>query len=779
MRVKTLTPFEEGSFLVYISSVFIIIRSLIRSSRLLTMRSVALYLVVLAACVGANPRRLRREEAIVPLEPAKSGSSSLLELPEPGPIEESELVGEVPVTSKSSETADSLRGTPSTKEELPAAAASQLADDIATDTAAAVRLSTKPKQESAEEATTRTSSSTSSIFEVFPEQDTVEARLHFSFHNVCDESNAPGRSKIYCSGRLLASVNLHHIFPDSKTFVDRPIKVNQTEDEILADFESRFPPSSEIDPDQLRAFVEQHFEPEGHELEKCEVPDWQPSPPAFDRIADAQMREFAHKLNDIWKELCRKISPMVRDEPERFSLLHVPNNFIAPGGRFREFYYWDTYWIVKGLLASGMYETTRGMLENFGSIVERFGFIPNGGRVYYLKRSQPPLLTAMVYEYYEVTRNRTFLAEMLPLLEKEFDFWRENRSVSVDIGSVSHKMFQYRTPANVPRPESYREDASIASNFPSKGRQQQFYKDVGSAAESGWDFSTRWFADHKTLLNIRTTQVVPVDLNAFLCYNLNLMSFFHGELGNTNKERAWLNDFNSFKVSFRDVFYKPEGKGWYDYNLQERQHNTDFFPSIAIPLFTGCYDELSLTQSGDLLDRMAEMGALNLTGGIPTSLASHTQEQWDYPNGWSPLNHMVIEGMRKSGNPRLQQEAFKLAQRWVRSNLHVYNLDHAMWEKYNVVTNEARGGGGEYEVQAGFGWSNGVVLDLMLTYGDRLTAGDEPAAPSAAPSSAALEATTPAPSTPRSTRPNTSSASLSSTVSLLLVATVVASIANW
>ncbi|GMR33854.1 hypothetical protein PMAYCL1PPCAC_04049 [Pristionchus mayeri] len=717
------------------------------------MRSVALTLALLAACVGANPTRSRREEIILPLEPAKSPASSLLELPEPGPIDESELVAGISATSKPIELPET---TPDKAVEGHHVLVTEAAPAAST---AKPTTKGEPKEET--DAVTTTTAKPLGIFDNIPEEPTVE---------VCDETSAPGRSKIYCSGRLLASVNLHHLFPDSKTFVDRPIKVNRTEDEIMADFETRFPPKNEdIDPEQLRAFVEQHFDQEGHELEKCDVPDWIPTPAAFGGITDSKMQAFALNLHNIWKELCRNIKPMVRDEPERFSLLHVPNNFIAPGGRFREFYYWDTYWIVKGLLASGMYETTRGMLENFGSIVERFGFIPNGGRVYYLQRSQPPLLTAMVYEYYEATRNKTFLFDMLPKLEKEFEFWSLNRNVTIDVDGVNHTIYQYRSEANVPRPESFREDSTMAATFPSKGRQQVFYRDIGSAAESGWDFSTRWFSnpDSKILLNIRTTEIAPVDLNAFLCYNLNIMSFFHSEFGNVNKERMWQDKYTSFKTTFRDVFYKPEAKGWYDYNLRTRQHNTDFFPSIAIPLFAGCFDQLSMRQSGDLLDRMIEMGALNLTGGIPTSLANHTQEQWDFPNGWSPLNHMVIEGMRKSNNPRLQQAAFSLAQRWVRANLHVFNLDHAMWEKYNVATNEARGGGGgEYEVQAGFGWSNGVVLDLLLTYGDRLTSEDSspsnPASDGATASSMPSMPVAPGAST-------TASASSTSPLHLLLV----------
>ena len=61
----------------------------------------------------------------------------------------------------------------------------------------------------------------------------------------------------------------------------------------------------------------------------------------------------------------------------------------------------------------------------------RYGLVPNGGRVYYTERSQPPLLTQMVNLYYSVTGNKTFLEKMLPCLDDEHRFWIENRTVNV------------------------------------------------------------------------------------------------------------------------------------------------------------------------------------------------------------------------------------------------------------------------------------------------------------------------------------------------------------
>ncbi|KAK6050817.1 alpha,alpha-trehalase [Cooperia oncophora] len=268
----------------------------------------------------------------------------------------------------------------------------------------------------------------------------------------CDQYNAPGRYMIYCSGKLLQAVMATKLYDDSKTFVDQPIKEGRTGSQVISDFEQQFPqPVSEISREDVKRFVDENFDREGQELTSCALPDWTRYPSKFKGIKDNNLRLFALNLNGIWKELCREIKSAVKESPERFSLLYVPHPFVVPGGRFREFYYWDAYWIVKGLLASGMMETTKSMILNFAYIVETYGFIPNGGRVYYLRRSQPPLFIPMVYEYYLATRDKNFLREMLPVMEKELQFWQKNRTVALEVDGESTMMYQYRTPSTVPR----------------------------------------------------------------------------------------------------------------------------------------------------------------------------------------------------------------------------------------------------------------------------------------------------------------------------------------
>lgn len=542
----------------------------------------------------------------------------------------------------------------------------------------------------------------------------------------CDNETAPGQWMIYCSGKLLQTVMAVKLYPDSKTFVDQPMKVNQTGESIMEHFEKRFPvPIEQITKKEVREFVDEFFDKEGNELDVCDLPDWRPITEKLAQIKDDTYLAFAQRLHFIWIQLCRQMKPEVKEDPSRFSLIYVPHQFILPGGRFREFYYWDAYWIVKGLIASELYSTARMMILNFAHIIETYGFIPNGGRVYYLRRSQPPFFAPMVYEYYLATQDTQLVMDMIPVIEKEYQFWTQRRSVNVtletqDLNETVH-MFQYHTEAETPRPESFREDVLSAEHFTTKSRKRKFFKDIGSAAESGWDFSSRWFRDHKNLSTIETTNIVPVDLNAFLCYNMNIMQFFYQLAENPLKHMEWSSRLENFRQAFTKVFYVPIRKGWYDYNLRSKTHNTDFFPSNAAPLFAQCYDPLNSQLAVDVYNQMESSGAFNMPGGIPTSMHKETNQQWDYPNGWSPLNHMIIEGLRKSINPVLQQKAFALAQRWLETNMQTFNVSDAMWEKYNVQ--EPRGKlatGGEYEVQAGFGWTNGAALDLIMTYSDRL-----------------------------------------------------------
>ncbi|CAG9532405.1 unnamed protein product [Cercopithifilaria johnstoni] len=158
-------------------------------------------------------------------------------------------------------------------------------------------------------------------------------------------------AEIYCHGDILHVVMMLGLYKDSKTFIDKPLKKDP--DEVIADFQRRFSKAiTEEDREEVEQFIEDNFGVEGEELEECELSDWKEEPEQLLTIENNALRQFALQINYIWKSLCRTVKEEVKEKPQRHSLIYVPNEFIVPGGRFREYYYWDSYWIIKGLLAS-------------------------------------------------------------------------------------------------------------------------------------------------------------------------------------------------------------------------------------------------------------------------------------------------------------------------------------------------------------------------------------------------------------------------------------------
>nr|XP_056716804.1 trehalase [Euleptes europaea] len=533
----------------------------------------------------------------------------------------------------------------------------------------------------------------------------------------------PCDSQIYCTGELLRQVQMKKLFTDDKHFVDLPLRASQ--EMVLQDFQQlvNATPGGALSKQQLEEFVKTHFLPHGQEFEPWEPSDWTRSPELLGLISDQRLRSWAQELNAKWKLLGRKVKADVQTDPERYSLIYVPSPMIVPGGRFMEYYYWDSFWVIEGLLLCNMTATAKGMIQNFLYLVEKFGHVPNGGRVYYQRRSQPPFLTLMMEAYLKHTGDLAFLNASLGVLEEEYRFWQEQRAVNVTFAGQEYSLNHYSVPVGEPRPEAYSKDVELAQGLP-EGRQQELWSELQGAAESGWDFSSRWFLPGPpplpaTLQDTQTSAVVPVDLNAILCHVEALLANFCTRLGDAAKAARFRAAHQQRVAAVRAVLWH-EGTGtWLDYNLQRHQHNQAFYPSNLTPLWAECGLEGAAMEKA--LRYLENSPALSYSHGLPTSLA-RTGQQWDFPNAWAPLQHMVIAGLAKLPSSRARELAFTLAQNWVRTNLAVYETHQAMFEKYDVEGDGTPGAGGEYVVQEGFGWTNGVALQLLDLYGNRLTA---------------------------------------------------------
>ncbi|GAB1294129.1 Trehalase [Apodemus speciosus] len=525
--------------------------------------------------------------------------------------------------------------------------------------------------------------------------------------------------QIYCHGDLLHQVQMTQLYQDDKQFVDMSLATSP--EEVLQKFsELAEAHNHSIPKEQLQEFVQSYFLPVGQELQSWTPEDWKDSPQFLQKISDAKLRVWAEELHKIWKKLGKKMKAEVLNHPERHSLIYSEHPFIVPGGRFVEFYYWDSYWVMEGLLLSEMASTVKGMLQNFLDLVKTYGHIPNGGRVYYLQRSQPPLLTLMMDRYVTHTNDVAFLQENIATLASELDFWTVNRTVSVVSGGQSYILNRYYVPYGGPRPEAYRKDAELANSVP-EGDPETLWAELKAGAESGWDFSSRWFVggpDPQLLSSIRTSKMVPADLNAFLCQAEELMSNFYSRLGN-DTEATKYRTLRAQRLAAMEAVLWDEQKGaWFDYDLEKGKRNLEFYPSNLTPLWAGCFSDPSAAdralkylegqQDPDLpawdpnlsSEHRPAMGLPQCLG--PTAGPGHWRPWIKNMGSTGPERRsegLDLSASGRSASKQTQEVAFQLAQNWIKTNFKVYSEKSAMYEKYDISNGGHPGGGGEYEVQ--------------------------------------------------------------------------------
>ncbi|KAB0791763.1 hypothetical protein PPYR_03563 [Photinus pyralis] len=523
----------------------------------------------------------------------------------------------------------------------------------------------------------------------------------------------PCDSDIYCHGELLHTVQMARIYEDSKTFVDK--KLLHSPEETWTNFRTLMnATNNQPSKVEIAKFVDDNFA-DGNELDKWTPTDHVENPAFLMRIRNVTVREFAKNLTSRWPLLAVKIKEEVSANLDRYSLIPVPNGFVIPGGRFREFYYWDSYWILEGLLISEMFDTARGMIENFIFIVEKYGFMPNGGRIYYLNRSQPPLLTAMAHRYFTATSNTTWVRKHIHNIAKELRFWLDKRTVPVNVGGCNLTLARYSVPASGPRPESYREDYATAKGV------EQVYVDLKSGAESGWDFSSRWFFDedggnNANLSSIMTSRAIPVDLNAYLCGAFRDIAQMYLAIGDMDNSAFWKAKYTEWRRAVHVAFWNRYDGTWYDLDSQSLKQRRYFYGSNLAPLWSRCYESKRAPQLANAtVSYLEREGILGYLGGVPTSVLN-SGEQWDLPNAWPPLQDIAINGLRSTGDVRARSLANQLAHRWVDANILGFTTAGDMFEKYDAAVPGQYGGGGEYSVQTGFGWTNGVALKFIKQF---------------------------------------------------------------
>jgi len=477
-------------------------------------------------------------------------------------------------------------------------------------------------------------------------------------------------------GQLFKDIQLSQVFPDGKTFVDCTPKVQPSE------INSAYRKVKDAEGFDLKEFVEMYFDI--------------PSLVSSDFKSDPE-RSASQHINALWHILSRQADKAM----EGSTLISLPYPYIVPGGRFREVYYWDSYFTMLGLAESNRYDIIENILDNLAYLIETVGHIPNGNRTYYKTRSQPPFFSAMV-EVLAEKKGKEVYAKYKQALLGEYAFWMRQSTdeftahqhlVKTDLGLVN----RYWDAGSTPRQESYREDYELAQSYNGGAK---MYTDLRSGAESGWDYSSRWFADGQNLYTIKTTDIVPVDLNALL-YGLESVLL---KVVADKAERKKIEDSRTARKLFLLQYCYNVSKGTFeDYNWVKQEKTGELSLAMVYPLFFKLVDQ----QEADAVAQTIKTAFLR-PGGVVSTL-KNTGEQWDAPNGWAPLQWMTIKGLDYYGHKDL---AIDIAKRWVALNEKVYKNTGKFVEKYNVEDMTLEAGGGEYPLQDGFGWSNGVYLAL-------------------------------------------------------------------
>jgi len=505
----------------------------------------------------------------------------------------------------------------------------------------------------------------------------------------------------------------------SKQFVDRPLR-DSPENVVLA--------AEKVDPlntTDIMDFVERYFDPPGSDLETgCSgyLRDFKHGR-EFDSIQDENLRAFASELHNLWPSLCKKYTSSALDNPARHSLIPLRHPIImVSGDQSFGSYYWETYFIMLGLLRSSMLDTCMRILENFSDLILDLGIIPSGMRSYYLTRSQPPFFALMVDAYIRKSNDTSVGVEFLPAIEAEYAFWRKEPN-QLHVGN--HTLARYYDQTPWPRSEAYWEDMQRAEDAGlTLGDRSNYWRSIRSAAASGWDFSSRWCYSEDNasaicgayLENTMTDRIIPVDLNAILHRVEIILSRYWLIAGNEVKANRYKELAEIRNEAMEAILWDSTNSRYRDLVVLEDERNPSYashseFASDFAPLWFMA-DALKAARKEAMLESLLNSPLVQV-GGVSTGVDNGSKQKWDWPNALPPEQLIIINGVRNVGENGIAV-ARNLTETWITSNYLAYNRTGMMPDMLDSTQLGKEGN----NTSSSFGWSIGVVLELLHLYPD-------------------------------------------------------------
>lgn len=371
------------------------------------------------------------------------------------------------------------------------------------------------------------------------------------------------------------------------------------------------------------------------------------------------------------------------------SLLGLPKPYLVPSFEehasfdYNEMYYWDSYFMVQGMLDVEHQELVEGILEDLTSLFTRFKVIPNASRTYLMGRSQPPLLTSFIFDTYEAYKHDTnWLQQNIEIAKQEYQ--------TVWLGQKKpNERLSYRGLSR--------------------------YYDINhlhdlAEAESGWDMTPRF---GRKALNF-----LPVDLNALLYKYETDFARAAQTLGKIKEAEDWEFAAANRKQVMDELMWDKLRGQYYDYNFVRKKRGNISSLATYFPMWAGMVDSSQAESLVKALRKFENKGGLATTDNLPVAqlVRGTLPTQWAYPNGWAPLHFIVIQGLERYG---YHDDAKRIAHKWLKTNLDWFNGNGVFLEKYNVADPAKPPVKGVYPSQTGFGWTNAVFERLCRDYVDQ------------------------------------------------------------
>ena len=391
-------------------------------------------------------------------------------------------------------------------------------------------------------------------------------------------------------------------------------------------------------------------------------------------------------INEYIKENMPKTVRECETDSYPFFALPKPYNVPCASGMFQEMYYWDTYFINRGLILDGNVEQAKNNTENLIAMAERFGFVLNGNRAEFLNNSQPPFLSQAVREIYEVTGDKLWLTRAMSAIENEYRFYTEKRGSEIGLSHYDAVM-----PISDEQKKRGAELLVERLGYTPAVSEDDLARGLFAVGESGWDINPR--------MSYRAYDYAVAELNSLIYSIEDNMEFFSRELGREDAV-IWKKRKEERALLFRRYLKDDEGI-FFDYDLKEGKRTTLFSAACYYPLYFGI---ASVDEARAAVEKLT---LLETEWGTVTSVQVDDIPgtfQWGYPNGWPPMQQIIVGGLLRYG---YVDDAKRIAKKFVRLIEKCFIETGHLWEKYDVVNGSADALA-EYETPAMLGWTYGT-----------------------------------------------------------------------